>query len=87
MEENQNRKYRLPIDLFNQEELEAIKKAGIQFDINKAYTDDELADLEIELKQACLDYGFTKCEPNENCAMWEKICDDFIDVSDSLIDN
>lgn len=72
MEENENKKYKLPFNLFNQEELEAIKKAGIKFDINKAYTDIELGELEIELKQACLDYGFTKCEPNEKCAMWEK---------------
>ena len=85
MEENEKR-YSLPKDLFNQEELEAIKNAGIDFDINKAYTDCELGELEIELKQACLDYGFTKCEPNEKCAMWEKICDDFIDASDNLID-
>lgn len=81
-----NKKYKLPLDLFNQEELEAIRNAGIEFDINKAYSSDELADLEFELKQACLDYGFDKySNPNEKCAIWEKICDDFIDASDKLL--
>lgn len=86
MKDRCNKKYKLPFDLFNQEELEVIKKAGIKFDINKAYTDIELGDLEFELKQACLDYGFDKySNPNEKCAMWEKICDDFIEASDKCL--
>ena len=76
---------KLPEDMYNAEELEAIKNAKIDIDFNREYTEDEIADLEIALKNACLDYGFTKCKPNDKCKMWEKICDDFIDVTDKLL--
>ena len=45
---------------------------------------DEIGDLEIALKDACLQYGFTNCKPNQNCETWEKICDDFIETTDKL---
>ncbi len=77
---------KLPKDLFTEKELEAIRNVKIEIDFDKDYTDYEIGDLEFELKQACLDYGFTKCQPNENCAMWERICDHFIEVTDELLD-
>ena len=76
---------KLPEDMYNEEELKAIKDAKIEIDFSKEYTAEELGDLEIRLKDACLDYGFTKCQPNKNCTMWERICDVFIEVTDKLI--
>lgn len=75
---------KLPTNLFNEDELNEIKKAKVGIDFNKEYTDDEIADLEFELKQACLDYGFTKCKPNNKCQIWERICDIFIEETDKL---
>ena len=76
---------KLPENLFNKEELEAIENAKIEIDFSKNYTEDEISELEIQLKDACLDYGFTKGNPNSKCKMWEKICDDFIEVTDNLL--
>ena len=60
---------KLPENLFNKEELEAIENAKIKIDFSKNYTEDEISKLEIQLKDACLDYGFTEGKPNSNCKM------------------
>ena len=75
---------KLPVDLFDKKELGLLKEAKIDVDFDKDYSLEELGDLEIELKDACLDYGFTDCKPNEKCDIWEKICDDFVAFTDSL---
>lgn len=75
---------RIPNDLFDKSQLEALEKIGIKFDFNKDYPDDEIGDIEEALMEACLDYGFEGGEPNEHCAFWEKICDSFTDAMDAL---
>ncbi len=75
---------KLPEDLFNEKEKGLLEKAKIEIDFNKDYSLDEIGELEIKLKDACLDYGFTNCIPNVSCKAWEKICDNFIDVTDKL---
>ena len=76
---------KLPENMYNSEELEAIKNAKIDLDFNKEYSSDEIGDITLKLQDACLDYGFTKCKPNDKCKMWERICDVFIDVTDKLL--
>ena len=75
---------RIPNDLFNKEQLEALEKIGISLSLDKDYSSDEIADIEEALMYACLDYGFEGGEPNEHCAFWENICDSFIDAMDAL---
>ena len=77
---------KLPEDLFDNEERDVIKSAKILIDFSKDYSVDEIGELEINLKDACLKYGFTKCKPNDKCKMWERICDHFIEVTDRLYD-
>lgn len=76
---------KLPENMYNKEEIKAIKEAKIEIDFSKEYTAEEFGDIEIKLKDACLCYGFTNCKPNDKCAMWERICDVFIEVTDELI--
>lgn len=75
---------KIPKDLFDEKEKQLLKDAKIEINFNKDYTDYEIGDLEIALKDACLQYGFTNCKPNQNCETWEKICDDFIETTDKL---
>ncbi len=73
---------KMPNDLFNKEQLEKLKGIGIEFDFNKDYSGDEIADIEEELEDAMLDYGFTDGNPNEHCKFWENIFDTFQDNVD-----
>lgn len=75
---------KLPENLFSKEELEEIKNAKIIIDFEKEYNDEEISDMELALKDACLDYGFIKGKPTEKCEMWERICDHFIEITDKL---
>lgn len=76
---------RIPNDLFDKSQLEALEKIGINFDFDKDYSSDEIGDIEESLQEACLDYGFEGGEPNEMCEFWEKICDSFTDAMDALV--
>lgn len=74
---------KIPSNLFDEIQVNAIKKQGIEIDFEKDYTDDEIVDIEQKLEDCMLDNGFTNCEPNEKCSFWEKIFDDFQDAMDS----
>ena len=68
--------------LFKKDQLDALEKIGIALDLFKDYSDDEIADIEETLQDACLDYGFVLGEPNDQCAFWEEICDKWQDAMD-----
>lgn len=70
---------KIPKEMFNEKLLELNKKAYMPIDFDKDYTEDELVDLIGEMQQSCLDFGFIKGEPNKDCELWEKICDDLTD--------
>lgn len=67
--------------IFDEEQLAALKRIGIEFDDSKEYTDNELSDIIDRVEEAYLDEGFDRNgEPKQPaCSLWESIMDTLYD--------
>lgn len=57
---------KIPANVFNEEQLKEIKKAGIKIDFQKNYSDDEILMLEDKFENLVMDNQFNKVSFYEN---------------------
>lgn len=69
---------KIPKDLYNENQLEALSLNGVRFDYNRDYSDDEIADFEEKIGDILLDRS-----EYDDSAFYENLIDTFIKFQNS----